>query len=67
MQQLTEHVAQRLRLLTLDRARRGNLPWPNANFVRRDLELASLRAERGNLALLAPKTDSAGDSERANG
>ena len=44
LQQLTEHVAQRLRLLTLDRARRGNLPWPNANFVGRELELASLRA-----------------------
>ncbi|WP_306535224.1 tetratricopeptide repeat protein [Geobacter sp.] len=39
---LTEHVAQRLRLLTLDRARRGNLPWPNANFVGRKLELARL-------------------------
>ena len=44
LQQLTEHVAQRLRLLTLDRARRGNLPWPNANFVGREPELASLRA-----------------------
>ena len=44
LQQLTEHVAQRLRLLTLDRARRGNLPWPNANFVGRDPELAGLRA-----------------------
>jgi hypothetical protein len=31
-------------LLTLDPARRGNLPWPNANFVGRELELASLRA-----------------------
>lgn len=44
LQQLTAHVAQRLRLLTLDRARRGNLPWPNANFVGRDPELTSLRA-----------------------
>ncbi len=44
LQQLTEHVAQRLRLLTLERARRGNLPWPNANFVGRESELASLRA-----------------------
>jgi hypothetical protein len=44
LQQLTEHVAQRLRLLTLDRARRGNLPWPNANFVGRETELANLRA-----------------------
>ena len=44
LQQLTEYVAQRLRLLTLDRARRGNLPWPNANFVGREPELASLRA-----------------------
>ena len=44
LQQLTEHVAQRLRLLTLDRARRGNLPWPIANFVGREPELASLRA-----------------------
>lgn len=44
LKQLTEHVAQRLRLLTLDRARRGNLPWPNANFVGREPELASLRA-----------------------
>ena len=44
LQQLTEHVAQRLRLLTLDRARRGNLPWPNTNFVGREPELASLRA-----------------------
>ena len=56
MQQLTEHVAQRLRLLTLDRARRGNLPWPNANFVGRETELASLRA-----ALLdAPEESPAG-------
>ena len=44
LQQLTEHVAQRLRSLTLDRARRGNLPWPNANFVGREPELASLCA-----------------------
>ena len=44
LQQLTEHVAQRLRLLTLDRARGGNLPWPNANFVGREPKLASLRA-----------------------
>jgi tetratricopeptide (TPR) repeat protein len=44
LQQLTEHVAQRLRLLTLDRARRGNLPWPNVNFVGREPEQASLRA-----------------------
>ena len=56
LQQLTEHVAQRLRLLTLDRARRGNLPWPNANFVGREPELASLRA-----ALLgAPEQSPAG-------
>jgi hypothetical protein len=56
LQQLTEHVAQRLRLLTLDRARRGNLPWPNANFVGRETELASLRA-----ALLdAPEQSPAG-------
>ncbi len=56
LQQLTEHVAQRLRLLTLDRARRGNLPWPNANFIGREPELASLRA-----ALLdAPEPSSAG-------
>jgi len=56
LQQLTEHVAQRLRLLTLDRARRGNLPWPNANFVGREPELASLRA-----ALLdAPERSPAG-------
>lgn len=44
LQQLTQHVAQRLRLLTLDRARRGNLPWPNVNFVGREPELANLRA-----------------------
>lgn len=44
LRQLTEHVAQRLRLLTLDRARRGNLPWPNTNFVGREPELARLRA-----------------------
>jgi tetratricopeptide (TPR) repeat protein len=44
LQQLTEHVAQRLRLLALDRARRGNLPWPNSNFVGREPELARLRA-----------------------
>jgi hypothetical protein len=31
LQQLTKHVAQRLRFLTLDRARRGNLSWPQAN------------------------------------
>lgn len=43
LQLLTEHVAQRLRLLALDRARAGNLPWPNANFVGREPELASLR------------------------
>ena len=43
LQQLTEHVAQRLRLLTLDRARRGNLPWPNANFIGREPELGRLR------------------------
>ena len=56
LQQLTEHVAQRLRLLTLDSARRGNLPWPNANFVGREPELASLRA-----ALLdAPEPSPAG-------
>jgi tetratricopeptide (TPR) repeat protein len=56
LQQLTEHVAQRLRLLTLDRARRGNLPWPNANFVGREPELASLRT-----ALLdAPEQSPAG-------
>jgi len=56
LQQLTEHVAQRLRLLTLDRALRGNLPWPNANFVGREPELASLRA-----ALLdAPEQSPAG-------
>lgn len=56
LQQLIEHVAQRLRLLTLDRARRGNLPWPNANFVGREPELASLRA-----ALLdAPEQSPAG-------
>ena len=56
LQQLTEHVAQRLRLLTLDRARRGNLPWPNANFVGREPGLASLRA-----ALLdAPEQSPAG-------
>jgi len=56
LQQLTEHVAQRLRLLTLDRARRGNFPWPNANFVGREPELASLRA-----ALLdAPEPSPAG-------
>jgi len=56
LQQLTEHVAQRLRLLTLDRARRGNLPWPNANFVGREPEMASLRA-----ALLdAPEQSPAG-------
>ena len=56
LQQLTEYVAQRLRLLTLDRARRGNLPWPNANFVGREPELASLRA-----ALLdAPEQSPAG-------
>ncbi|MBK7215006.1 MAG: TIR domain-containing protein [Bacteroidales bacterium] len=56
LQQLTEHVAQRLRLLTLDRARRGNLPWPNANFVGREPELASLHA----LLLEAPKLSPAG-------
>jgi tetratricopeptide (TPR) repeat protein len=56
LQQLTEHVAQRLRLLTLDRTRRGNLPWPNANFVGREPELASLHA-----ALLdAPEQSPAG-------
>jgi hypothetical protein len=44
LQQLTEFVAQRLRLLASDRARRGNLPWPNANFVGRAPELARLRA-----------------------
>jgi hypothetical protein len=56
LQQLTEHVAQRLRLLTRDRARRGNLPWPNANFIGREPELASLRA-----ALLdAPEPSPAG-------
>ncbi|MBL0126071.1 MAG: toll/interleukin-1 receptor domain-containing protein [Flavobacteriales bacterium] len=41
--QLTEHVAQRLRLLAVDRARNGNLPWPNTNFVGREPELAQLR------------------------
>ena len=41
---LTDHVARNLRLLALDRARRGNLPWPNANFVGREPELARLRA-----------------------
>lgn len=43
LSRLTQHVAQRLRLLTLDRTRSGNLPWPNANFVGRDPELAALR------------------------
>ena len=56
LQQLTEHVAKCLRNLVTDRARRGNLPWPNANFVGREAELASLRA-----ALLdAPEQSSAG-------
>jgi len=31
-------------LLALDRARRGNLPRPNANFVGSEPELAGLRA-----------------------
>ena len=44
LQQLTEHVAKCLRNLVTDRARRGNLPWPNANFIGREPELASLRA-----------------------
>jgi hypothetical protein len=44
LQRLTGYVAQRLRLLTLDRARRANLPWPNANFLGPEPELASLRA-----------------------
>ena len=44
LQALTDHVARNLRLLALDRARRGNLPWPNANFVGREPELARLRA-----------------------
>lgn len=43
LSRLTEHVAQRLRLLALDRARAGNLPWPNINFVGRAPELAMLR------------------------
>ncbi|MBX7208593.1 MAG: tetratricopeptide repeat protein [Verrucomicrobiaceae bacterium] len=43
LSRLTQHVAQRLRLLTLDRTRSGNLPWPNANFVGRETELAALR------------------------
>ena len=56
LRELTEHVAQRLRLLMLDRARRGNLPWPHANFVGREPELANLRA-----ALLdAPEQSPAG-------
>lgn len=56
LQRLSEHVAQRLRLLTLDRTRRGNLPWPNANFVGREPELASLRAA----VLDAPEPSPAG-------
>jgi len=43
MKQLTEHVAQHLRLLTRDHASAGNLPWPNANFVGRKHELVMLR------------------------
>ncbi len=44
LQKLTEHVADRLRLLTLGRARWGNLPWPNSNFIGREPELANLHA-----------------------
>jgi tetratricopeptide (TPR) repeat protein len=41
--QLTEHVARKLRILVTEQARRGNLPWPNANFVGREPELNALR------------------------
>jgi tetratricopeptide (TPR) repeat protein len=40
---LTEHVAQRLRLLALDRSQRGNLGWPQDRFVGREPELRRLR------------------------
>ncbi len=44
LQKLTDHVAQRLRLLALDRGQRGNLGWPQDRFVGREPELHRLRA-----------------------
>ena len=50
----TEHVAQRLRLLALDRSQRGNLGWPQDCFVGRENELRLLRSRLLGTAPAAP-------------
>ncbi len=44
LQNLTEHVAQRLRLLAQNRERSGNLGWANPHFVGREPEMNRLRS-----------------------
>lgn len=51
---LTDHVAQRLRLLALDRGQRGNLGWPQDRFVGREPELRQLRERLLDAAPSAP-------------
>ena len=50
----TEHVAQRLRRLALDRSRRGNLGWPQDRFIGRENELRLLRSHLLDAAPSAP-------------
>ncbi len=54
LSRLTEHVAQRLRLLALDRSQRGNLGWPQDRFVGRENELRLLRSRLLGDAPAAP-------------
>ncbi len=51
---LTDHVAQRLRLLALNRGQRGNLGWPQDRFVGREPELRRLRERLLDAAPSAP-------------
>lgn len=51
---LTDHVAQRVRLLPLDRGQRGNLGWPHDRFVGREPELRLLRERLLDAAQSAP-------------
>jgi tetratricopeptide (TPR) repeat protein len=51
---LTDHVAQRLRLLALDRGQRGNLGWPQDRFVGRKPELRHLHERLLDAAPSAP-------------